>query len=62
MKDFNWGSGEEITSNIVGKTVAKCEVLDEGIDSVLQFEFTDRTILRFRYDWIYEWEAINVTT
>jgi len=56
MNEFGWNSGEPITNHIAEKTVAKCEVCDEGIDSILQFTFADGTVLRFRYDWIYEWE------
>jgi len=59
MKDFNWKSGEPITEAIKGKAVAECENKDEGMDSILQFTFTDGTVLRFRYDWIYEWEIID---
>jgi len=56
MEDFNWASGENITKAIAGKTVVKVENLDEGQDSILQFDFSDDFVLRFRYDWIYEWE------
>ena len=56
MKDFDWDSGEPITKEIAGKVVDKCEVLDEGQDSILQFTFKDGSVLRIRYDWIYEWE------
>lgn len=59
MNDFDFESGVSITEAIQGKTVASCEVLDEGADNILQFTFSDGTVLRIRYDWIYEWVALE---
>ncbi len=56
MKDFDLKSGTPITKEIAGKVVFSCQVIDEGQDNILQFTFTDGSVLRLRYDWIYEWE------
>ena len=60
MQDFGRSSGEPITKEIVGKIVVKCEVVDEGLDNILQFTFVDGSVLRIRYDWIYEWEIRSI--
>ena len=61
MNNFGKKSGKLITKGIIGKTISKCEVLDEGMDNILQFQFADGSSLHFRYDWIYEWELIGAT-
>lgn len=59
MKDFNWNSDKDISQLITGKNIEKCEILDEGMDTFLQFIFTDSTILKIRYDYIYDWDVIE---
>ena len=47
----------ELTEATTGKTIEK--VIDDdgnGMDDWIQFVFTDGSVLRIRYDWIYEWE------
>lgn len=59
MNDFHWESGDEITKIIAGKTVIKCSTGDVGMNDYLRIEFSDGTILCFRYDYIYEWEVAD---
>ena len=61
MKDFTPESAAEIAEAIRGKTVIECET-SYGMDDLLIFYFSDATVLRFRFDWIYEWETGNVIT
>ena len=61
MKDFTPESASEIAEAIKDKTIIGCET-SYGMDDLLIFYFSDATILRFRFDWIYEWEVGNVIT
>ena len=60
MTDSKRKFGEIITKLIAGKTVVRCENIDIGPDDFLQFIFSDGTVLRFRHDWIYEWEIPGI--
>ena len=60
MKDFSRNhSSKEITGLIEGKMIARCEHVEEHGDTILQFVFMDGSVLRLRYDWIYEWEVLQ---
>ena len=39
-----------------GKTVASVDIDDAGMEEFLLFHFTDGSVLRIRYDYLYEWE------
>ena len=57
--EFTHDSGEKITSVIKDKTISKCELDDIRGDDFLVFHFDDSSVLRIRYDWIYEWQFLD---
>ena len=52
-------ASKEISSAIKGKTITRFEDDDIGGDDFLVFHFDDSSILRIRYDWIYEWQFVQ---
>ena len=47
----------QATPLLAGKLVLKVQDVDDGMDDFLEIHFVDGSILRFRYDYIYEWEG-----
>ena len=52
--DFHYSSAPEISDATKGKTIERVEI-NNDMEDWLIFYFTDKTELRLRYDWIYEW-------
>lgn len=50
-------SASDITALVSGKTISKVEHVDDRMNSVIRFVFTDGSILELEYDWMYEWEV-----
>jgi hypothetical protein len=53
-------SGKEITEVVKGKIVESVETPDDTKEQndVLDIKFSDGSVLRLQYDWIYDWELI----
>lgn len=46
----------QITHAVQGKTIDRVEIDSTGMNSYLEFWFTDGSVLRFEYNWIYDFE------
>jgi hypothetical protein len=49
---------QKLSKQVEGKAIVKIEDCN-NMDDWLSFTFADGTELRFRYDWIYEFEMIS---
>lgn len=59
MIDWNPTSVEKLSEIVSGKTIAS--IIDEQeYDDFIVIAFTDGTVLRIRYDWVYEWEVTSL--
>ncbi len=54
--DFFDTSAKAITDKIKYKVVKKFDSPSEWMDDFLELEFTDGSVLRFHYDYIYSWD------
>ncbi len=57
--EFNDSADEKITSLVKGKTITKFEdTVIQGKDFIV-IHLENNSILRIRYDWLYEWEFLE---
>ena len=56
MNDFTPNEPESLSAALAGKTISKVEVDRETMYDHLVLRFTDGTVFRLRYDYIYDWD------
>jgi len=56
--EFSGAPADELNSILAGKTISKISEDDFAGDAILVIEFDDRTIVRIRYDFIFDTEIM----
>jgi hypothetical protein len=57
MIDFNYKELIELSSKVQGQTIKRIQINDRGMDTYLEIILQDGRIIKFRYDWIYDFEV-----
>ena len=57
MNDFNEESIKQLSSEVRGQEIDEVRIDNDRMDDYLEIALSDGRVLRFRYDWIYEFEV-----
>lgn len=58
-KDLTYSSIEGLSNMVAGKTIVSVQLVDEGIDSFIAFNFDDGETLFIRYDYLYDYQLMT---
>lgn len=47
---------DELSAEICGQEIDHVRIADDRMDSFLEIALSEGRVIRFRYDWIYEFE------
>lgn len=58
MPDYHNDTSAIVISTLLsGKTLERVEHVEDRMNSIIRFIFTDGTVLELEYDWMYGWEV-----
>jgi len=56
MQDFDDKEIQKLSDEMHGQEINQIRKTDDGMDDYLEISLKDGRTIRFRYDWIYEFE------